>query len=524
MKPRKVVTAAQMREIDRRTTELGIPSLILMENAAQRVVEYLAERYSPISEQRIVVFCGKGNNGGDALAVARQLRTRFAPQNLDVLLIAPPEQLSGDAAANYRMWVACGGSVQQSMQPAMQSASLIVDGILGSGVRGAATGQALEWIRAINTGFPRAKVVAIDVPSGMPSDVNETANEFARADACVTFTAPRICHVLAPLSRHAGELRIAPIGTPEMLLDQDDRIDLALVEPRAFADLLRARDPGGNKGDYGHVLVLAGSRSKTGAAAMAGLAALRAGAGLATVASAKSAIPTIAAHSPELMTEFLPETGSGGVASEAVGDLKKLIEKRDVVAMGPGLGTEDPTAAVVRTLWRECKKPMVVDADALNVLSTSEWVPPPQGSLRVLTPHPGEMARLVSSSVKDVQHDRVNCARRFSVERGVVLVLKGECTLIAFPDGRVWINPTGSPSMATGGTGDVLTGMVAGFLGQFPNQTDLAVAGAVWLHGRAGQLGAEEIGEQAFVATDLLRMLPHAIRRARYDANHHDIV
>lgn len=513
MQPRKVVTAAQMRAIDQKTIELGIPGLILMENAAQRVMEFLVERFSPLHAQRIVVFCGKGNNGGDALAVARQLQTRFHPRSLDVCLSCAPEELAGDAEANYRMFAACGGKVQLAIEPVMQAATLIVDGLLGTGLSGPAKGKALEWIRAINDGFPAARVVAIDVPSGMPSDTGEADGEYARADATVTFTAPRICHVLAPLQRLMGDLRIAGIGTPEALYQDDASIELAVVEPRAFSHLIGNRNPGGNKGDYGHVLVVAGSRGKTGAAAMSGMAALHAGAGLVTVASSGTAIPVIAAHSPELMTEFLPETADGSIASGALEAVNRLMEKLDLLAIGPGLGTAPETTGVVRELWSKCAKPAVFDADALNILA-EEWLAPPAGKLRVLTPHPGEMARLTGSTVKQVQADRINCARRFATEREVIVVLKGECTLLAFPDGRVWINPTGSPSMATGGTGDVLTGMISGFLAQFPKEPELAIAAAVWLHGRAGQIGADQIGEQPFVATDLLRMLPEAMRIA----------
>ncbi len=514
MEPRKVLTAAQMREVDRRTIERGIPGIVLMENAAHRVVEYLHERFSPLEKHRILVFCGKGNNGGDGLAVARQLETRFQPASLDVLLTCDPAELAGDAAANHRMWQASGQSVQHSITPRMQTATLIVDALLGTGTSGPARGKALDWICEINTGFPHARVVAIDMPSGMPADTGEPDGPFARADATVTFTAPRPCHVLAPNCNHLGELRVSPIGNLPDLVDGDAGIQLGLVEPRVFQSLLAPRKPDGNKGSYGHVLVVAGSRGKTGAAAMAGMSALHAGAGLVTVASAASAIPVIASFAPELMTEFLPETAEGAIATSAGSGIKTLMRKLSVLAIGPGIGTAAETASVVRDLFASCEKPMVVDADALNILSAGEW-PECDGKLRVLTPHPGEMARLANTTVAEVQDNRVECARTFAAARGVVLVLKGERSLIAFPDGNVWINPTGSPSMATGGTGDILTGMIAGMLAQFPGTPREAVAAAVFLHGSAGELGAVEIGEQAFVATDLLRMLPQAIRKSR---------
>jgi NAD(P)H-hydrate epimerase len=507
----KVLTAAEMREVDRKTSELGLPGLILMENAAHRVVEFLVERFGPLERHRIIVFCGKGNNGGDGLAIARQLHTRFRLAALDVLLTCPPDELTGDAAANFRMLGVSGGRCQFEVEPRMQAATLIVDALLGTGLTGPARGKTLDWIRAINAGFPAAKVVCVDVPSGMPSDTGEAAGECVRADATVTFTSPHYCHVLAPNCNRVGELRVAQIGSPASLYED---VKLSLVEPETFRTLLAARDPAGNKGLYGHALILAGSRGKTGAAAMAGMAALHAGAGLVTVASVASAIPVIAAYGPELMTAPLEESPDGAISADALDELNDLAKTRTLLAMGPGLGTAAGAAKIVRDLFANLEKPVVADADALNILAAGAW-PDTNGNLRVLTPHPGEMARLTGSTVPQVQSSRLECSRQFAARRNVIVVLKGERTLVAFPDGDVWVNPTGSPAMATGGTGDVLTGMITGMLAQFPKHPREAVAAAVWLHGRAGELGAARIGEQAFVATDLLRLLPEAIRDAR---------
>jgi ADP-dependent NAD(P)H-hydrate dehydratase / NAD(P)H-hydrate epimerase len=265
-----------------------------------------------------------------------------------------------------------------------------------------------------------------------------------------------------------------------------------------FDPLLQPRPRDSNKGRFGHVLVVAGSPGKTGAAAMAGMGALRAGAGLVTVASAESAIPVIASHAAELMTERLEPAR-----------IDDLVRNKSLVAIGPGLGTDPATAAFVRELVGRLPQPMVIDADGLNALAAGEWTA--GGHTRVLTPHPGEMSRLVRSTVEAVQADRTGVARRFATERAVTLVLKGHRTLIAFPDGRVWINPTGTPAMATGGTGDILTGFISGLLAQFPQQADLAVAAGVYLHGLSGELGAAELGEKPLVATDLLRYLPRAL-------------
>jgi hydroxyethylthiazole kinase-like uncharacterized protein yjeF len=482
----RVLTAGQMREVDRRTIELGIPGIVLMENAAMRVVEFLERRFAPLREQRIVVFCGKGNNGGDGLAIARQLYTRFRPRALQVAMVGAPADLKGDAALNFRMLMACGFPFGQEAA----GATLVIDAVLGTGVTGRASGAALDAIRRMNSGFPGAKVVAVDIPSGIASDSGQLAGEFVRADCTVTFTALKTAHALPPACDAMGEWIVSPIGSPAQLYDD---VRLGQVSAQAIAPLFAPRKKEANKGSYGHVLTVAGSPGRTGAAAMCGVAALRAGAGLVTVASAAAALPAIAAHAPELMTEALPPN----------------LDKKTLLAMGPGLGTEPETVALVRRLFQECELPLVADADALNALAGSDWTG--HGRIRAITPHPGEMSRLVGKSIADVQADRLGAATGLAQERGVIVVLKGQRTLIAFPDGRVWINPTGSPAMATGGTGDILTGLIAGMMAQFRLEYDLAIAAAVYLHGLAGEIGARQLTESGLIATDLLRFLPDAI-------------
>ncbi|MCC6369256.1 MAG: NAD(P)H-hydrate dehydratase [Bryobacterales bacterium] len=504
----KILTAKQMRDVDQLTIHSGIPGIILMENAAHRVAEYMGAKFSPLSSHRIVVLCGKGNNGGDGMAIARQLHTRFSPRSLHVALAAPPQDLLGDAAENLRMLYACGLGVHEEITPEMRDATLIVDALLGTGIRGPASGHVLDWIEAINHAFPYARVVAVDVPSGMASDEPDNEGVCARADATVTFTAPKICHVLPPNCDRVGELTIAPIGSPASLYAEDPVLFLSLVEPSWFSRLFAPRTRGAHKGDFGHVLVVAGSVGKTGAAAMTGIAALRSGAGLVTVASAHDAIAGIAVHSPELMTSPLPQTDAGAIASSAYPILDALTARKSILAVGPGMGTHTDTVTFVQTLFEQCPTPAVVDADGINALA-GPYVHP--GGPRVLTPHPGEMARLCACSVPDVQQRRVDAARAVALDREVTIVLKGQRTIIAFPDGRVWINPTGTPAMATGGTGDILTGLIAGLMAQFPEDADYAIAAAVWLHGRAGELGAAELGEKSLIATDLLRFLPGAM-------------
>ncbi len=507
----KVLTAAQMRDVDRRTAELGIPNIILMENAGQRVVEFLEREYAPLAKHRIVVVCGKGNNGGDGLVVARQLFTRVKPQWLRVVLAGDPSEMKGDALENFRMLQAVGCPVWTKVTEEMRTATLVVDAVLGTGVEGAAKGTPAELIQAINQRFPLAEVVAVDVPSGVASDSGEVAGEAVHAKHTVTFTAPKPCLVLSPACELAGKVHVAPIGTPPEMYEGDASIQLSMSTPREFTSLFQARVPDSNKGLYGHVLVIAGGRGKTGAAAMAGIAALRAGAGLSTVASAASAVSSIASYAPEIMTEPLAETDAGSIAMHGPDDpaLAAITEKKTVIAIGPGMGQHPETVQFIRRFVQESKTRMVVDADALNALAgqRSRFEGP-----RIFTPHPGEMSRLTGKTIAEIQADRIGHARAYATERGVYLVLKGNRSVIAFPDGPVWINPTGSPSMATGGTGDVLTGMIAGLVAQFPDQLENALLAAVYLHGRAGELGAESIGEKSFMATDLFEFLPEAMR------------
>lgn len=484
----KILTAEEMREVDRRTIASGIPGLVLMENAGHRVVEFLADRFRPLAGQRIVVLCGKGNNGGDGMVIARQLRTRFRPAALHVVLVADPESLRGDAAANLRMLSACGCEVLREIPPEARHATLVIDALLGTGIAGAARGPMLDAIREINSGFPLAKVVAVDIPSGMASDSGASEGEFARADATVTFTAPKIAHAMPPNCDRMGELVVGAIGSPAELYAE---AKLEIVEPAMFAGLLAPRPRWGHKGTFGHALIAGGAPGKSGAAAMSGIAALRAGAGLVTVAS--SAPQAIAALAPEIMTASLAE------------GLETLARGKTVVAIGPGLGNGSDARAVLEAAAK-LAQPVVLDADALVGAPAA-----PAGAIRVLTPHPGEMARLTGRSGAEVQADRIGIARGYAVEHGVILVLKGQRTLIAFPGGCVWINPTGTPALGTGGSGDVLTGMIAGLMAQFPDRAGEAVAAAVYLHGLAAEIGVRAVGEKCLIATDVLTYLPDAM-------------
>jgi ADP-dependent NAD(P)H-hydrate dehydratase / NAD(P)H-hydrate epimerase len=441
---KNVLTAEQMREADRRTIAAGTPGDALMERAGTCVVEALERECAPLESQRVVIFCGKGNNGGDGLVVARLLEGRVAALQVVRAEEPPVEAIHHDA-------------------------TIVVDALLGTGFKGEVQGRYAELIRSINEDFPKAKIVAVDIPSALQ----------VRADITVTFAAPKVDMVIGSGAENVGKLIVADIGIPGEFLQSE----LHLAEPRDFAALLGPRKRDSNKGMYGHVLLIGGAPGKSGAAAMAGLAALRAGAGLVSVACADPSKLV-----PELMTESLEHF---------------TMERKTVVAVGPGLG---PAKELLVRLMSEVKVPMIIDADGLNSIAGTDFRG--RGVETILTPHPGEMARLAGGKFTD----RLATARTFAQERNVCLVLKGQGTLIALPNGQVWVNPTGSPSMAKGGTGDILTGMISGMVAQHPDDIATAVRAAVWLHGRAGELGAQEWTDQCMLATDLLNYLPRAIR------------
>jgi NAD(P)H-hydrate epimerase len=483
-----------MREVDRLTIEAGIPGLILMENAGSRVVDFLRETFAPLSSQRVVIICGKGNNGGDGFVVARQLFTRQLCASLEVIELSDPATLTGDAVANRKMLDACRCPVSRTLPTQPQIATIVVDAVLGTGLTGPARGPALDAIHAINNFFPLAKKVAVDIPSGLPSDDSKPIGEFAHADYTVTFTAAKQSQCFSPIYQYCGKLTVISIGTPTEFYHSKP---IHMTDVVSIRHLFAKRTLDSNKGMYGHVFILGGSFGKSGAPAMCGLGSYRSGAGLVTVAVPKLVLAAVAAYRPELMTEPLEDV-----------DLRRAT----VLAIGPGLGTSPETVRFVKRLYAESEVPAVVDADALNALAGDLGH---TDKIRILTPHPGEMSRLVGISTKEVQADRMGNARSLAKKSGATIVLKGDRTVIAFPDGDTWINPTGSPSMATGGTGDILTGMTAGMVAQHPKDWKMAAVAAVWLHGRCGELAARTLGEEFTLATDLLTFLPEAMNELR---------
>ena len=510
----KILTAKQIREIDRLSSEqFGIPGILLMENAGMRVVEALEERFEDLENLTIGILCGKGNNGGDGFVVARQL---IQKGNYPfIFLLGREEDVAGDARTNLNILKAIGypptviaySEEWDEEKVELLDADIIVDALLGTGLTKPVSGLYGDVIDSLREDFPRAEIISIDLPSGLPADSAHPIGPAVEADATITFTAVKPCLVLSPNQEYAGDVILADIGNPAELLDSPE-LQMDLIVAEEFAASVRVRFSDTNKGDYGKVLVIGGSAGKTGAAAMAGQSALRSGAGLVTVATPPNVLPIVAASMPELMTAPLPERNDG---------IALLLEGKTVLAIGPGLGSDKSTQKIVRDVIREARVPTVVDADGLNAYAGH------QDELRgddtrpvIVTPHPGEMARLIGKDIEYVSLHRIDVARDFATTNNVFVVLKGFRTVIAAPDGSIYLNITGNPGMATGGTGDILTGMIAGIIAQEQFGTLVErLCLAVYLHGLAGDLAAEELGEETMVATDILRYLHSAWKELR---------
>jgi NAD(P)H-hydrate epimerase len=511
----KVLTSRQMKEIDRKTiAEIGIPGIALMENAGIRVVEALTLRFPALRAERIVIVAGKGNNGGDGLVVARHLWNNSARPV--VLLLASKDDVRGDAAVNLNAVLNMDIPVTEITSPedwsrhrkAFSRATVIVDAMFGTGLVKPLDGLYAQVVGGINASS--AYKISVDIPSGLSSDSSLIIGPCVKADLTVTLAAPKIAHVLPPAEEYIGELVVAPIGIPPSLFD-DSGLKLEMVERQDIEPFLKKRKKDTHKGTFGHVLIVSGSLGKTGAAALAGRAALKMGAGLVTVATPASCLPMVARSMPELMTELLAETPEKTIAAEALPRVLELLMGKDALLLGPGISMNPSTSEFVMALLPRVRVPMVLDADALNIIAADSRV---LGSLQapaVLTPHPGEFARLLGLTNREVLANRLELAPVFARRYRVFVVLKGHRTLTACPDGRVFINPTGNPGMATGGSGDVLGGMIAS---QIAQEKDVrgAIVSAVYVHGLSGDLGADELGERALTAGDIIRFLPPALK------------
>jgi NAD(P)H-hydrate epimerase len=526
----KALTAAEMRELDRLTTErFGISGTQLMENAGAAVADFALREISlrfQSPARQILVLCGKGNNGGDGLVAARHLRREI--RHTTVVLFGSPHELRGDSALNFQCWRDDGGETIVIENEAawtaafarIASAGVILDALLGTGLRGAATGLIAKAITDLNavsrkaTSPTPALIVAVDIPSGMPSDGQPADGPVLRAHHTVTFTAPKIGQLISNDASCCGSLHVHAIGTPPALIEEFGKGSLRWAGPGEFASLPLQRPADSHKGLYGHVLVVAGSVGKSGAAVLAGSGALKAGAGLVTIATPDTVQPIVAAEQSEYMTEPLPTASDGSIAIENLADaaFAKIIAGKTVLAVGPGLGQHPSTQKFIRSLVQSTELPTILDADGLNAFAGHA------GALRerksqflAITPHPGEMARLLGISNAEVQKDRVRSATEAAKRWNVHVLLKGFHTILASPNGQIFVNTTGNPGLAKGGSGDVLTGILAALTGQFGTQDWLRVLvlGA-WLHGRAADTLIEDADPSGIVAGDVARALPYA--------------
>jgi len=523
----KILTASQMREVDLlSTSNFGIPGLILMENAGMGVVREMERHFGDLRGRSIAILCGKGNNGGDGFVIARQLIARGLQPR--VLLFAAFEEVKGDAKANLEILQKMSYPITRQTDYSEESLStlfvslrhsIIVDGLLGTGTRLPIQGPLtaiLQQLRQI------PQIVSIDVPSGLDCESLRFTDQKIQApvaELTVTFTAPKPAHIFPPAADFSTKWVVIPIGSPAALLESPEFYLNYFTETDANQALrpLR-RSPASHKGTYGHVLALGGSMGKTGAASLMAKSALSAGAGLVTLATAASCLPIIASQNLEIMTEPLQNTENGAISHRAFeyGRMEQVLNGKDLLAIGPGLGTHQETVQFVRELLEMSRLPVVLDADGINAFSGKPEKLPVSGRLMVLTPHPGEFSRLVNRPTTEVMENRIELARQFARDYQLHLILKGHRTLYAAPSGQVYVNSTGNPGMATGGSGDVLTGIIAGLLVQalsrsIPVEPTLALA--VYLHGLAGDLAASVSGEIALVASQLMEFLPCAFQQ-----------
>jgi ADP-dependent NAD(P)H-hydrate dehydratase / NAD(P)H-hydrate epimerase len=510
----RILNADQMREADRRTIQdIGIASLVLMENAGRQVVAAIESLYSDLAERRIAIVCGKGNNGGDGFVVARTLQQRGF--DVSVFVIGRLGEIKGDARINLGILGNIGQTVVEVADETawelhggeITAHDLIIDALFGTGLSAPLAGFFETVVGDLNdSGVP---IVSIDIPSGMSADTSDVIGDCVEASVTVTLAAPKMPLVLPPAEMKAGEVVIADIGIPSDVIDQLEGPQIELLTREQLRPLIPPRAADAHKGDFGRVLVVAGSIGKSGAAVLCAQGAMRAGAGMVTVATPRSCQPIIAVHAAEYMTEGIDETADGLLSRSAVDQVIAL--DADVIVAGPGLGRSEDVRVFVRELVDKYEGPLVLDADALNAFADEPaMLVGREGRDLIITPHPGEMARLVGCTVEDLQADRIGITTDFAKRHKIYVVLKGYRTLVVTPDEKVFVNPTGCPGMATGGTGDVLAGMLGAWLAQLLD-AEAACKLAVYLHGSAGELADADNGEVSMTAGDLVDHIGDAI-------------
>ncbi len=511
----KIATSGQMNEIDSRTiNDIGIPGTVLMENASLKVVQVVAESLGNVQGKSICIFAGKGNNGGDAFAVARHLFNMGAC--IKVYIIAKKTDIKNDAAVNLNilenMKVETVELLDYTQIPCLnthlKTSDMIVDGLLGTGFKGKISGLMEKVIElANNSGKP---VISIDIPSGVNGDTGETPGICIKANKTVTFALPKTGLVVYPGCEFTGELIVADISIPKSVVESMD-IKLHLMDDMFVSELIPQRYGESNKGDFGKVLIVSGSEGMTGSGCLAANAAFSVGAGLVYLGVPASLSVVYNSNLIETIVVPFKDNKKGYISKESIREILDRMEKMDVAAVGPGLSNRDDILKIVSSIIESARIPLVLDADALNAISKDVSVLKKLKSEAVVTPHPGEMARLCGISIKEVQNNRIKTAQDFAYNWGVVTVLKGARTVIAYPDGSTYINPTGNPGMASAGMGDVLTGVILGLMGQGLKPGDAATAG-VYIHGASGDRAAREKGVHGLIASDLIKELPYSIK------------
>jgi NAD(P)H-hydrate epimerase len=511
-----IVTAAEMQEMDRQTiTVFGIPGRVLMENAGRGATWFLLEQFSELAQKRVGVLAGRGNNGGDGTVIARYLSQRGIC--VTVYLLAERSKVKGDAAANLKLLDPLGVPVIElpeenafrDHRPDLRREDLWIDAILGTGLTSTVRGYFKTVIEFVNS-LDRP-VFAVDIPSGLHADTGQPCGSCIRAAATATFGLAKTGHMIYPGAEYSGKLKVIDIGIPRHVIEAVGPKQF-LLTAQQLRTALKPRSPSAHKGHAGHVLVVAGSPGKTGAAAMTAMSAVRCGAGLVTLGIPAGLNTVIEAQVVEAMTQPLAETPAGVLGESALEDILVMLEGKTCLALGPGLGQAAQTRKLVHALIEASPVPMVVDADGLNLIAGATDILKRRGAAMILTPHPGEMARLSGRSVAQIQGDRIEAAREFACRHEVHLVLKGARTVIAHPDGSVFVNPTGNAGMASGGMGDVLTGAVAGFLAQGYTPETASHMG-VYLHGAAADSLAEKWAPWGYLATEVMAALPGEIKK-----------
>ncbi|MBD3415024.1 MAG: NAD(P)H-hydrate dehydratase [Candidatus Aminicenantes bacterium] len=510
----KVLNSSQMRQVDEKAIQkIGIIGPILMENAGSEIAREMMKHIPGIIQKKVCVVCGKGNNGGDGFVVARHLFNKGCSPV--IVLCAQKKDLKGDAELNCRIadnmkipiYEVTDEKEWTQIRSKVWDSEVIVDALFGTGLSDPVRGRYVQIIEDINASG--STIVAVDIPSGLSSDTFQIIGPCIKADLTVTMAAPKIPHVFPPAEEYVGEWMVADISTPSFLF-QDKSINMELVEKQDLFSFFQKRENDTHKGTYGHLFILAGSLGKTGAASMAGRAALEMGAGLVTVGTPKSCLPIVARSMMELMTEPLEETPEWTLSKKSIKKIQTLLEGKDAVLIGPGISTHESTSKLIKSLLPELKIPALLDADALNIVSTDPEILKSMPQTVVVTPHPGEFARMMDVSTQKVVENKLELASEFAQEYGVYVVLKGYRTITATPEGMIFINSTGNPGMATGGAGDVLSGMIASLIMQGQDLCK-AVLASVFVHGLSGDLAVKKRGEKSLVAGDLIEFLPQAV-------------